>query len=155
MCTYVIESHMHENHPNSEKLVFVLPAAERAAKIAQCEPKTKKGDASYPHSRRHNPYLLHWPLQWLLEVHPLVGASSNNSSNNSSSSSSSSNTSSPSGLEYCPSESASDAGPQVVTIRSKQPLPKALFRNTLAPKQQKIATKARRTPTCPDSSDSE
>ena len=25
-------------------------------------------------SRCHNPYLLHWPPQWLLEVHPVVGA---------------------------------------------------------------------------------
>ena len=45
---YVIESQMWEHHPNSEEVVFVLSAAERAAVIAQCEPRTKKRIASNP-----------------------------------------------------------------------------------------------------------
>ena len=35
MCTYVIESHMWEHHPNNEEVLFVLSATERDGVIAQ------------------------------------------------------------------------------------------------------------------------
>ena len=46
ICAYVIESHMWEQTPSSEEVVFVLSAAERAAVIAQCESKPKMVDAT-------------------------------------------------------------------------------------------------------------
>ena len=147
MCTYAIENHMREHHPKSDEVVFVLSAAERATVIAQSEPKTKKGCASNPQFKV--PQSLPPPMASAM-AHRSASGSSNksnnsNSSNSSSSNSSSSsgNTSGPSGSEYSLSESALDAGPRVVTLHSKQPLPKeAIFRNT-APKRRKIATKAR------------
>ena len=42
MCTYVIESHMREEHPHNVEVVFVLSAAENVAMLAHGERKTKK-----------------------------------------------------------------------------------------------------------------
>ena len=54
MCAYVIESHMREQHTNSEEVVFILSAAERATMITQCDLKTQKGDATNAHNTMHN-----------------------------------------------------------------------------------------------------
>ena len=74
---------MREHHPNSEEVVFVLLAAERAAMIVQSEPKTKKGDAC--NLQFKVPHPLPTPLASLVACGSASGSgskSSNNCSNN-------------------------------------------------------------------------
>ena len=101
----MIESHMREQHPNSEEVVFVLSAAEFATVLAHGEPKTKNVHALNQEFKVPNPLR----PQVASAVAPGSAARIESNGNNSSNSSSNnSRTSSPSGSEYCPSESASD-----------------------------------------------
>ena len=102
----MIESQMREQQPSIGEVVFVLSAAEGAAVLAH-EPKMTKMHASNQVFKALEPL----PPPMASAVAP--GSVARIGSNGCRSSSSS-------GSQYCPSKGASDAGPRVVTLRSKK-----------------------------------
>ena len=82
MCAYVIESHMRmslkvtcgSTTPTASRWGMCCRPPNMLHGLHIVNPRQRRGMLPTGSSRRHNPYLFHWPPQGLPEVHPVVGA---------------------------------------------------------------------------------